>query len=76
MLMTSSNLVGRITGRISGLLAFQNPTGKDSSLTIRCSERWPIAHQTTGSGEFSKLERRGNRITSREGSDLINVVGK
>src|SRR5262249_24162613 len=69
--------LGRLHDRqISVLLAPENPAGQDTCLTVSVGDAWPIAHQAAGSSEFSKLECRRNRITSRQGSHLIKVAGK
>jgi hypothetical protein len=63
---------GRLHDRkISGFLTPENPSGKESSLVVPVLNLGPIGHQTASSGEFPKLERRGNRIAFRERSDLI-----
>src|SRR5262245_60656763 len=56
MLITSTNLVGCITGRSGWLVAFENAADIDASLAIRIPVVGAIAHQATGGGEIASDE--------------------
>jgi hypothetical protein len=62
--------------KIGRLFSPENPTDNDGSLVVRFPNLGPIAHQAAGGGEFPILEHRGNRIASRQLSNLIKAVGK
>jgi len=61
--------------KIGGLLAPENPVGKDSTLPVR-PQSWAHSSSSRRLRHIREMEHRGNRIASRQRSDLITVVGK
>ena len=74
-LMTSSNLVGCMTGRSAGFSPLRIAAGIDAGLTIRIGNARSIAHQPAGRGKFAQRIDRGHRMARRQRDDLRTPAG-
>ena len=63
-LITSSNLVGCMTGRSAGFSPLRMAS-VDADLTIGIRQSASVAHQATGVDDIRATEDRGHRMASR-----------
>ena len=62
-LITSSNLVGSITGRSPGFSPLRNSSGINASLAVCISNAGRVAHQTASSDGFAPVIDRGDVVS-------------
>ena len=65
-LITNSNFVGSITGKITGLLAFEDASSINAGLAVGIGDAGRVAHQTTGRDKLAQVIDRGNRMPGRQ----------
>jgi hypothetical protein len=68
--MISSNLVGRITGRVSRLFAVENPGDIKRDLSISIGVIGAVAHYSALGGVFAKLVSRRQAMLGLQGQEL------
>ena len=74
MLMTSSNFVGRRTGRSSGFGAPQNLSAIDADLAIGLGQAGAIAHEPAVGRKLPDVENARQPVTGRKRNDLATTA--